>query len=195
METRVSLLVRIRDPQDELAWSEFVRLYAPLLHSYGMKNRLQDSAAADLTQETLRLVLRAAPEFIYDPSKGAFRGWLFTIARNEIGKFMTRNASRCRGTGDSDMREILEAHPDPTPDEDVWDREYQLNLFHWAAHRVKVEFRDATWQAFWRSVVLGEAIDGVAAELGISSGAVYIARSRVTARIKQEIATVQGDES
>jgi len=49
METRASLLLRIRDPKDGLAWSEFVRLYAPLLHSYGMKNRLQDSDAADLT--------------------------------------------------------------------------------------------------------------------------------------------------
>ena len=63
MQTRASLLIRIRDPKDGLAWSEFVRLYAPLLHSYGMKNRLQDSDAADLTQDTLRLVFRAAPEF------------------------------------------------------------------------------------------------------------------------------------
>lgn len=196
METRASLLARIRDPKDGLAWSEFVRLYAPLLHSYAMKSRLQDSDAADLTQEALRLVFRAAPEFLYDPAKGSFRGWLFTIARNEIRKFVTRKAHRGRGTGDSDMRQILEEQPDPTPpDESVWDREYQLNLFHWAAERAKVDFREATWQAFWRTVVSNEPVEVVARELGITLGAVYIARSRVLARIKREIATVHGEET
>jgi len=195
METRASLLLRIRDPKDGLAWSEFVRLYAPLLHSYGMKNRLQDSDAADLTQDALRLVFRAAPEFRYDPAKGSFRGWLFTIARNEIRKFITRKAHRERGTGDSDMRQILEEQPDAQPDEGEWDREYQLTLFHWAAERVKVDFRDATWQVFWRTVVQNEPVEVVSRELGLTTGAVYIARSRVLTRIKQEIATAHGVES
>ena len=64
MHTRASLLLRIRDPKDVLAWTEFVRLYAPLLHAYGMKHGLQDADAADLAQDTLRNVLRAAPEFV-----------------------------------------------------------------------------------------------------------------------------------
>lgn len=191
MQTRVSLLLRIRNPQDARAWSEFVQLYAPLLHSYAMKNRLQDADAADLAQDTLRLVLRAAPEFVYEPSKGSFRGWLFTIARNEIRKFVTRKASRNRGTGDSEVRDILAEHPDEEPSESEWDKEYQLNLFYWAARRVQPEFREASWQAFWRTMVNNEPVDSVAKDLGISTGAIYIARSRVTARIKQEIETVE----
>ena len=194
-ETRASLLVRIRDPKDVLAWSEFVRLYAPLIHSYGMKHGLQDCDAADLTQETMRRVLRAAPEFVYDASKGSFRGWLFTIARNEIRKFAARDANRSRGTGDTNMRQILEAVPDRDSERCDWDRDYLLNLFHWAAKRVKVEFRDSTWQSFWRTVALGEEIETVARDLGVSSGAIYIARSRVTARIKREIAAVEGEHA
>ena len=193
LETRASLLFRIRDPKDALAWNEFVRLYAPLLHSYGMKNGLQDADAADLAQESLRNVLRAAPDFVYQPALGSFRGWLFTIARNEIRKFVTRSAQRNRGTGDSEVREILANHPARDADPGVWDKEYQLNLFHWAAQRVKVEFRDKTWQAFWHTVVENRDIDEVAQELGMTSGAIYIARSRITARIRQEIQTVEGD--
>lgn len=195
MQTRASLLMRIRDPHDARAWSEFVQLYAPLLHSYAMKNRLQDADAADLAQDTLRLVLRAAPEFVYEPTRGSFRGWLFTIARNEIRKFVTRKASRQRGTGDSEVRDMLAEHPEDDPSEGEWDKEYQLHLFHWAARRVQAEYREATWQAFWRTVVGGEEIEAVARDLGQSLGAVYIARSRVTARIRQEIETVQGDDS
>ena len=189
MDTRATLLQRIRNPQDQLAWSEFVRLYAPLLHAYAMKAGLQDADAADLAQETLRHVLRASPGFRYDPAIGTFRGWLFTIARNEIRKVQTRR--RTVGTGDTQMHQMLENQPDE-PSEADWDREYQLHLFHRSAERVKSEFRDNTWQAFWRTVVLNEPIETVAKDLAITAGAVYIARSRITARIRDEIQKIEG---
>jgi len=193
MQTRTSLLVRIRDPHDGPAWSEFVDVYAPLLHAYGMKRGLQDADAADLAQNTLRQVLRAAPGFVYNPGRGTFRGWLLTIARNELRKFAARPTGLARGTGDSDVRALLEAHPASESDEAEWEREYQLNLFHWAARRVQVEFRPKSWQAFWRTVVDGEAIEAVANDLGMTPGAVYIARSRATARVRQEIEAASGD--
>src|SRR5262249_20891031 len=115
MHTRASLLLRIRDPNDGPAWAEFVALYAPLLHAYGMRNGLQDADAADLAQDTLGHVLRTAPGFVYDPARGSFRGWLFTIARNEIRKAAARAARRAGGTGDTDARLMLEAHPAPDP--------------------------------------------------------------------------------
>jgi RNA polymerase sigma-70 factor (ECF subfamily) len=195
LQTRASLLLRIRDPHDSLAWAEFVRLYAPLLHAYGMKNGLQDADAADLAQDALRNVLRAAPSFVYDPARGSFRGWLFTIARNEIRRFSNRQTKRVVASGDSDVRAMLAEQPDRECDPAEWDHEYRLNLFHWAAERVKAEFRDKTWQAFWRTAVSGEDVEPVSADLGLSAGAVYIARSRVTARIRQEIQSVEGDDS
>jgi RNA polymerase sigma factor (sigma-70 family) len=193
MQTRASLLLRIRDPRDRLAWAEFARLYAPLLHAYGLKHQLQDADAADLAQETLRNVLRAAPDFVYDPARGSFRGWLYTIARNEIRKAGARAAVRAV-TGGSAIRELLDAAPDRESDREEWDREYRLNLFQWAAERVRVEFREATWQAFWRTAVGGEGVTAVAADLGMSTGGVYVARSRVTSRIRQEIRAVGEDE-
>ena len=193
MHTRASLLLRIRDPKDVLAWAEFVRLYAPLLHAYGMKHGLQDADAADLAQDTLRNVLRAAPEFVYDPARGSFRGWLYAIARNEIRKATARANGRV-ATGDPAVRQMLAAVPGPAADRDEWDREYRLHLFHWAAGRTRPEFREATWQAFWRTAVGGEDVAAVAADLGLSAGGVYVARSRVTTRIRHEIRSVEEDE-
>ncbi len=190
LETRATLLIRIRDPKDASAWTEFVRLYAPLLHAYAMKSGIQDADAADLTQDTLRLVLRAAPEFVYEPTRGSFRGWLLTIARNQVRKFQVKNANRAVGTGDSQVQAMLADLPGPT--EELWDREYQLHLFYWAAHRVKPEFRENSWQAFWQSVVHNQAIEDVAAHLKMTPGAIYIARSRITARIRQEIQNAEG---
>jgi RNA polymerase sigma-70 factor (ECF subfamily) len=194
MTTRASLLLRIRDPNDAVAWSEFVRLYAPLLHAYGMKNGLQDADAADLSQDTLRSVLRAVPGFVYDPARGSFRGWLLAIARNGLRKRAARQARVAVGSGDTDIQDLLEAHPAAAAEHDEWDREYQLNLFRWAAERVKVEFREKTWLAFWRTVVVGDDIGAVAADLGVTTGAVYVARCRVAARIRDEIRSVEGGE-
>lgn len=194
LQTRASLLLRIRDPQDGLAWNEFVVLYAPVLHAYAMKNGLQDADAADLAQDTLRNVLRAAPDFVYEPTRGSFRGWLFTIARNEVRKFANRRARQIVGSGDSEVRAVLIEHPEAESDQSDWDHEYQLNLFRWAAERVQPEFRDSTWQAFWRTTVGSEDPATVADDLGITLGAVYIARSRVTSRIRQEIRTVEEED-
>jgi len=189
--TRASLLLRIRDSADRIAWTDFVQLYAPLIHAYGMHRGLQDADAADLVQEVLRRVARSMPQFEYDRSRGTFRGWLLTVTRNEVRKIAARKGSPVQGSGDTHVRSVLEQQPDHSNTDGDWDREYQWNLFLWAADHVKREFRAATWQAFWQSVVEGEAIDAVASTLNVSAGAVYIARSRVIARIRQEIAAVE----
>ena len=192
LATHASLLFRIRDPHDRMAWGEFVTLYAPLIHAYGRRHGLQDSDAADVTQEVLARVARAAGRFEYDPARGSFRGWLLTVARNEVRKLAARQSRQVSGTGDSDARQFLEQQPD-TRDEEIWQRDYQWNLFLWAADKVRVEFREATWQAFWRTAVLAEDIDQVAQDLQLTAGAVYVARSRVTTRIRQEIRAVEGN--
>ncbi len=178
---------------NRIAWGEFVELYAPLVHAYGMKHGLQDADAADLAQEVLRRVARSAAEFEYDPARGRFRGWLFTVTRNELSKLVVRNAKKAKGSGDTQVHEVLAQQPERAPDEQEWDREYQWTVFHWAAERVRQEFREATWQAFWLTAVGGREAADVARELNVSVGAVYIARSRVTARIRQEIQTVEGE--
>ena len=192
--TRASLLVRIRDPRDRIAWTEFVRLYAPLLHGYALKNGLQDADAADLAQDVLMQVVRSAAGFEYDRSRGTFRGWLLTVARNAIRKAGVRRHKQAAGTGDSHVQGLLAEQPERGGDDAEWDREYRWNLFQWAARRVQVEFREATWNAFWRTVVEGKSIDVVAAELGVSSGAIYVARSRAMARIRQEIVAAEGED-
>ena len=80
-KTSASLLLRIRDRRDESAWGDFLKVYMPLVYSYGLKYGLQDPDAADLAQETMRRVVRSIGAFEYDPVKGSFRGWLLTVAR------------------------------------------------------------------------------------------------------------------
>src|SRR5262245_57546191 len=123
--TRASLLVRLRDGGDQDAWRQFVDLYAPLVFGWARRRGLQEADAADLTQEVLRAVARALPAQGYDPTRGAFRGWLYTVTRNKLNTFQGRQARGERGSGDSDVQERLEAVEAPDDSEERWQREYE----------------------------------------------------------------------
>lgn len=158
-----------------------------------MRRGLQDADAADLAQIVLGRLLIAAPEFRYDPSRGQFRAWLFTITRRELLKMGQRAARQAAASGGSEVRQILEQQPGSDAEQADWDLEYHWHLFEWAARKVHAEFRAATWQAFWSTAVENREAKQVAEELGMSVGAVYIARSRVLSRIRIEIEKVEGE--
>jgi RNA polymerase sigma-70 factor (ECF subfamily) len=190
--TRPSLLVRIGDTGDDQAWAQFVEIYAPLVYGFGRKHGLQDADAADLTQDVLRAVSGAVGRLAYDPRRGSFRGWLFTVVRNKLRTFLNRRARHPQGTGDSAAQDLLEAQPAPT-DAALWEQEYEQRLFAWAAEQVRGGFQDSTWQAFWQTAVEGRSPRAVAQALGMSVGAVYIAKSRVLARLREQIQQLQDE--
>src|SRR5262249_42303195 len=181
--TQPSLLLRLRDPRDAQAWAQFVELDAPLVYGYVRKRGLQDADAADLTQVVLSTVASAVGRLDYDPRRGSFRGWLFTIVRSKLANFLGRR-DHCQGAGDSATQRLLEAQPAPDDESSVWNDEGDPRLVAWAAEQVRSQVQDTTWQAFWQTAVDGRPGKDVAAELGISLAAVRLAKSRVLARLK-----------
>src|SRR5262245_23045176 len=194
--TRASLLVRLRDGNDADAWQEFVRLYAPIIYGFARKRGLQDADAADLMQDVLRSVSMAAHRLEYDPNRGTFRGWLFTVTRNKVFNFLDSRNRRVVASGDSRVQERLEQHADADGGMSAdWEADYQRNLAAQAMERIKGEFQAATWSAFLQTAVDGQAPAQVSKSVGLSVGAIYVAKSRVIARLRQEIERMQGDES
>jgi RNA polymerase sigma-70 factor (ECF subfamily) len=189
--TRASLLVRLRDPRDGAAWSQFVELYTPVVYGYARKQGLQDADAADLSQEVLRAVAGAIGRLEYDPARGAFRNWLFTVVRRKLLNWRAAQQQRLQGSGDTATQRLLEQAPAPAHDEADWESEWEDRLFAWACSQVRREVNDATWQAFWKTAIEGQPGKRVAAGLGLSVTAVYSARSRVLARLKELIQSAQ----
>ncbi len=185
--TRPSLLVRIKDHRDRQAWGQFVEIYAPLVYETARRRGLQDSDAADLTQEVLQSVSGAVGRLDYDPRKGTFRGWLFTVTRNALNTYFETRKRVPQASGDSAVQAWLEEQPAQNEESVVWDRDYQRRLLAYAAEQVRVSFEEATWQAFWQTAVEGKSGKDVASSLGMTVGAVYIARSRVLGRIKEQV--------
>src|SRR5262245_33986050 len=191
-ETRPSLVVRIRDAKDAESWSQFVEIYAPLVYAFARNHGLQDADAADLTQDTLCSVGTAVRQLDYDPRRGSFRGWLFTVARNKLRNFVTRKDPCAQGTGNSDVQEILESQPAPTDERASWEQEYERQVFHWAAEQVRREVEERTWQAFWQTAVEGRRPSDVAKQLRMTVANVYRAKSRVIIRLKERIRQLDG---
>jgi RNA polymerase sigma-70 factor (ECF subfamily) len=188
--TRPSLLARLGDRRDEAAWQEFVDLYVPVIYTYARRQGLQDADAFDLSQEVISAVMGAISRLKYDPERGTFRGWLFTIVRRKLANWR-RTQKHPTACGEGQPEQILEECPAPQGNEREWEAEWERQLFAWACEKVRPQVARTSWLAFWRTAIDDQPGKQVAADLGMSVAAVYLARSRIVRRIKELVQSVQ----
>ncbi len=192
--TQPSLLIRIRDASDTEAWQRFVKLYAPLVYGFARKRGLQDCDAADLTQDVLRSVAAAAGRFHYDPRRGTFHGWLFTVVYNKLQDFRTRQSKQRWRSGDSGIQERLEKEAAPSENDTAyWAQEYERQLLTRALEIVRGDFQELTWKAFCQTALEGKKPKETAQSLGMSVASVYMAKSRVMAQLREQIRLLRQD--
>ena len=189
--TRPSLLLRLRDPKDDEAWRIFVDTYTPLVYAYCRRRGLQASDVADVTQEVMAQVMRSIADFSYQTERGRFRDWLGAVTRTKIARFFSRDARAGKG-GDAMHSEIVSHAEDPESDT-LWDEAFQARVLEVAMQRSRPDFEEATWKMFELAWVQGEAAPRVAAELSVPVESVYVAKSRVLKRLRDEVVTLAED--
>ena len=140
-----------------------------------------------LVQQVMEKIERATTDWDNDRQQGRFRGWLITVARNTAID-MIRRIRPDVGKGGTSILEQLRVVAE-RPDVSTWQirRELEREAFRQAARRIRPEFTDSTWAAFWETMVSGVPCDRIAEQLQISPGAVYTARSRVMKRLRDEL--------
>ncbi len=191
--TRASLLLRLRDPADSEAWRQFVEIYAPVVYGFARQRGAQDADGADLTQEVLHTVAATARKFDYDPKRGSFRGWLFTVTRNKLRDWRERQR-RGQGVGGTTAHALLDQQPS-RDDEELWDQEFRRRVFAIAAERVRPNSSQEPGRRSGKRPSRGTKARAVAESLGISIGAVYIAKSRVQACLKDRVRELSDEKS
>jgi RNA polymerase sigma-70 factor (ECF subfamily) len=182
-ETSLSLLERVRANQPE-SWDRLVRLYSPLVFSWGRKLGLGPEDAADLVQSVWGAVAEHVGRF--EHQGGTFRGWLWTIARNKANDQFRKGAGTPRAAGGTEAQQVLQSVPEHEPADDSGVEEH--GLLHRALELIRPEFEERTWQAFWRLTVDGRPAADVGAELAMLPNAVHQARFRVLRRLREEMA-------
>jgi RNA polymerase sigma-70 factor (ECF subfamily) len=192
-ETRHSLIVRLKDQRNDLAWTEFVCAYEPFLMRLVRKQGTPDRHVGDVSQQLLIAIARSVDGWKPDGKAASFRRWLGRVARNVVIKFMMRERKQITGQGGSDFLTLTEEMPDASIDAQQAKR-YEQELILWAAELVRVEFRETSWRAFWETQIEGRSVADVSEELGVSTGSIYMSRSRIFARIRSHIEEVLDEE-
>ena len=180
--TSMTLLEHLRQPDDHAAWDRFVKLYTPFLFHCAMRLGLSDADAADAVQDVFVLLLGKLPTFQYETA-GSFRAWLRTVTENKCRERFRKRREVAAGGSDLGLNTV----PGPTSLSDFFDAEHNQYLVSQALKLLQSEFESATWQACWQTIVEDRPVAEVAAELGITVNAVYVARSRVLRRLREEL--------
>lgn len=164
------------------------RLYTPLVYRWARQCGLQASDAADVAQDVFAAVARNIDRFRHDHPDASFRGWLWTITRNQIRLHFRRAQQRPEARGGSTANLLLAELPDDDGPSEPAGFNAEASLVHRVLQLVRLDFQPQTWQAFWRMVVDGATAADVGAELGMTPAAVRQAKYRVLCRLQDELA-------
>jgi RNA polymerase sigma-70 factor (ECF subfamily) len=181
------LLDRARD-RDRAAWERLVNMYEPLVLRWCRHAKLGTADAADVTQEVFLAVSGHLADFRGVQTGQSFRGWLRTITRRKICDHLRQVPPDQAPTGGNDAyQELLKVHAAEPPDSPDIELADEVGvLYRSALELIVAEFEELTWKAFWRVVVEEQPAAGVAQDLAMSRNAVYIAKTRVLQRLREE---------
>lgn len=199
LPTRASLLIRLKNLEDNSSWEDFFNTYWKLIYGVSRKAGLMDCEAQDVVQETMASVARHLPNFQYDPAIGSFKAWLLTktrwciigLLRKRVPLAADQRLNQETGGG----TDFIETLIDPTSaDLDrYWETEWEKNLLSVATAHVKRRLDPHKYQLFDCYVNLEWPAEKVAEEYGVSIEQVYQAKHRVTEAIKEEAQRLDGD--
>jgi RNA polymerase sigma-70 factor (ECF subfamily) len=190
--TSPSLLERVK-ADDPAAWDRLVGLYAPLVYHWCRRWGLPEQEIADVFQDVFQAVAAHIGGFRRERVDDTFRGWLRTITQNKVRDHFRRRGREPSGAGGTEAQLMLSLLPDVSaPDDDAGssERRSERGLFGRAIRLIRAEFEERTWRAFWLTAVEDRAPSDVAAELGMTTGAVRVAKSRVLRRLREELGEI-----
>ena len=193
-ETRDSLLVQLRSPENREAWEQFATLYRPVIYRLARQRGLQDADAQDLAQRVFIAVASAIGTWEKSGETVRFRHWLRRVARHAILNALSRQP-RDRGAGGSAAQDLLLEHPHEDPESVAQiDLEYRRELYLRAAILVRCDVDPVTWRAFELTVIEDRSIEAVAFELDKPVGTIYAARSRIMRRLREAVRELEERE-
>lgn len=184
--TPISLLSRLRDSEDHAAWREFDRRYRDLMLRYCRRRGIPHTDAEDVVQRVLANLIKALPQFTYDPQRGRFRNYLFRCVKNAHADWAARPNRHWRSL-DTDAADEHAAADDRGQDAQIWEEEWVAFHYRCALETVRKTFDPRSVEIFDRNVA-GASVAELAQAYDMSEQAVHKIRQRIRARLEELIA-------
>jgi RNA polymerase sigma-70 factor, ECF subfamily len=179
--TSVGFLRSLKN-QSDAAWARLNDIYQPLVRKWLRSHGVRPTDADDVAQEVMLVVCRRLQDFQRQRT-GSFRCWLRSITVNCLRDFRRKVSRQVAGEG---VRELLLSLEDPNSSlSRLWDVEHDMHVLRYLMAELKDRFKKQTWLAFQGTAIAGRQPADVATELGMTENAVCIAKSRVSARIRE----------
>lgn len=185
VNTRQTLLLKIRNQHDDAAWQDFIQFYRPYIYRVvqNLKN-INVNDREDIIQEVMLIAWKKLPDFDYNPSKGRFRSWLCTVAQRTAYAFWNK---RNKGEFFEEAENSDQLQHGINPEiEKISQNEWEKHIADLAWESIASKFDPNVLEAFKR-LASGEKGEVVANELKLSQNSVYVYKKRVLAALQKEI--------
>jgi RNA polymerase sigma factor (sigma-70 family) len=198
-KTRKSLIERLDNWEDQKTWNEFYQTYWRLIYSVAIKAGLRPEEAFDCVQETILSIAKQSKKKLYDPEQGSFKTWLMNMTRwriNDQFRKRKKDTAMTGGEWDDDRKTaMIDRVEDPNGDvlSRLWDVEWKKNIAEAALTRVKAKVSPKQYQIFDFYVIRQWDPQKVQEKLSVSMAQVYLAKHRVGAVLKKELAKLQDE--
>jgi len=188
--TSMTLLDKARQ-HDEQAWESIVKLYAPLVYRWCKRAGMSYHDIENLSQEVFTIAYRKLDRFQKLSESDSFRGWLYTLVRNKRIDWLRKQKNQVDAVGGSRIMRMQQQIPDETfeeSDEMEASDEEDLFLFNQALQLIRQEFGTRDQRIIELLLCENEDPLKIALELGVSRNTIYIVKSRVMRRLREEFA-------
>jgi RNA polymerase sigma factor (sigma-70 family) len=199
-KTRKSLIARLDNWEDQRTWDEFYQTYWRLIYSVAVKAGLRQDEAFDCVQETILSIAKQSKKNLYDPEQGSFKTWLMNMTRwriNDQFRKRKKDTAMIAGEWDNDRKTaVIDRVEDPNGDvlSRLWNVEWKKNVADAALSRVKAQVSPKQYQIFDCYVIKQWDAKRVQDQLNVSMAQVYLAKHRVGAVLKRELAKLEDED-
>jgi RNA polymerase sigma-70 factor, ECF subfamily len=187
--TRPSLLIRVRNRQDQTAWYEFDSIYRPMLIRFGLARGLNATEAEEVAQQCLAAITQHIESFEYDPTKGRFKGWLRTMVHNRM-----KNLLRDRHEGQADSQDFKRTQQREEAPDELFDRIWRQEHLKHCLRLIQKEVEPSSFKAFVAHVIDEQPVEKICGEFKMTANQVHAIKSRMLKRIRQRMLEILGAE-
>ena len=194
LETRSSLIQRLKATINGESWEEFFHTYWELIYNVARRAGLSEADAQDIVQETILKIHKSLDRFEYNRKRGTFKGWLRTVTRSRLNDFFKKQQRRpaLNHPLEEAAGELQNLEDPEGPEiEKIWDEEWNRNLIQAALSRTKKLSSPKQFQIFKCHYIDEWTVRETCRTLGVNAAQVYMAKQRVGKIFRESVEALE----